>query len=66
MNKELNAVKMAESSAKLATIKRLLSDTDLANTVYSQAFLVNQALNNIANAQILLMQVQMTLQDIRT
>jgi len=61
-----NEDKMHSSAAKLDMIVRLLKDTHLKNTEYSHAFLVNQALNNITNAQILLTQVQKVLQEIRT
>ena len=43
-----------------------MTDTDLKKTGYSQAFLINQALNNTANAQILLAQAQDILERLRT
>lgn len=66
MNEEVNAAKMAEAAAKLATAANLMTDTDLKKTGYSQAFLINQALNNTANAQILLAQAQDILERLRT
>ena len=66
IDKEKIPAEMTKANEKLLVVSRFLANVDLSKTNESTAFAVNQALNNIANAKIVLDQADLILQNIRT